>query len=394
MRLICTIPSDQTHENPFEFSYFLTTQKIANDCEEVIPTDGSPPYHRIWIIDEDQVDAARLHYQEYHANPTDPKFRVHDQEAIRIQEQKLLEAENEKAEERPAPLRRNRALSPAPYGKITTFLLLVVVFLFILSFFQKGIQSSPKLNGIAQSPLLPPIAKALIYDYPAYFDLRDQLLTFYTKKDIEEKKPLSEEALAILKKMEKTPYWQGIYDRFVAHIKDPNFPLVYKGPIFEKISQGQIWRLFTPALLHFDLLHIFFNVLWFILLGNQIEYRIRSFRYLLLIIATALTSNLTQYLMSGPFFMGLSGIVVGLAAFIWARQQVAPWEGYLLHKLTLVFLAIFVLGMLALQVIFFFFQIYTSFELGFAIANTAHLTGGITGYLLGRLRFFSLQNKK
>src|SRR5262249_32793246 len=133
--------------------------------------------------------------------------------------------------------------------------------------------------------------------------------------------------------------------------------------------------------------------LWFILLGNQIEFRIGSVRYLLFILITGILSNTAQYLMSGPFFMGLSGIVVGMAAFIWARQQIAPWEGYLLHRFTLIFLAIFVIGMFVLQVLFFFMQIFGKLEMPFGIANTAHLVGGITGYLLGRMRLFTLRPK-
>ncbi len=393
MRLICTISSESADENPYEFSYFLSTQKISNECEEVTPSDGSVPYHRIWIYDEDHVDQACQLYQEYHHNPKDSRFRIHDEETIRVQEQKVLEEEPEQANTATS-LRRSRVFSPAPYGKISLLILFIVVVLFVFALAQKGIHMAPKLEGVAEAPLVPPIEKALIYDYPSYFELRDALLALYTSKDIEEKQPLSEEALVLVRQMKRTPYWTGLYDRVVKHLQDPSFPISYQGPIFEKIGQGQVWRLFTPALLHFDLLHIFFNVLWFILLGNQIEYRIGSFRYLLLILVTALISNTSQYLMSGSFFMGLSGIVCGMAAFIWARQQTAPWEGYLLHRLTLLFLAIFVFGMFALQFVFFFLETFSSFKMNVLIANTAHIAGGISGYLLGRLRFFALQHVK
>ena len=156
--------------------------------------------------------------------------------------------------------------------------------------------------------------------------------------------------------------------------------------MFGDILEGQVWRLFTPSLLHFDFLHIFFNVLWFILLGNQIEYRIGPARYLGMIFVLGILTNTCQYIVSGPFFMGLSGIVCGMAAFIWARQQVAPWEGYLLHRFTLVFLAIFVVGMFLLQLIFFMMQTFATFELNIGIANTAHISGAIIGYLMGRMR--------
>lgn len=92
--------------------------------------------------------------------------------------------------------------------------------------------------------------------------------------------------------------------------------------------------------------------------------------------------------------MGLSGIVVGMAAFIWARQQIAPWEGYLLHRFTLIFLGIFVVGMFLLQIVLFVMQVTGDFGLTVGIANTAHLTGGCAGYLLGRLRLFALRPKR
>jgi len=240
-----------------------------------------------------------------------------------------------------------------------------------------------------QAPLLSNVEQNLIYDFPTYFAIRDELYKIYTPKEIEEKEPPSAQASQLIQNLRKTPVWMGIYDRFILHYRNPDIPLSYNGPLFEKIGQGEVWRLFTPTLLHFDLLHIFFNMLWFILLGNQIEFRLGWLRYLILILVAGIISNTAQYLMSGPFFMGLSGVVVGLAAFIWARQLKAPWEGYLLHRFTLIFLGIFVVGMFVLQTIFFFLQILGNFELTIGIANTAHLTGALVGYLLGQLRFFS-----
>lgn len=391
MRLICTINSKDSNENPYEFSYFLTTQKIANECDE--EPCGHDSVYRIWIYDEDHVEKARAFYDHYRQNPNDPRFRIRDEEAILAQEQQLQQ-EDEKESVTPLPPQKRRLTSHAPYGKITIFILLVSIFLFFAAIFQKGIQNSPQFPGIAPAPIVPPIEKSLIYDYPAYFELRDQLFAIYTPKEIESGKTPPPEALTILKKMEHTPFWIGIYDRIIQHIHKPSQPIAYHGPLFEKISQGEVWRLVTPAVLHYDLLHIFFNILWFMLLSHQIEFRIGALRYILFFIVTAAVSNTAQYLMSGPFFMGLSGVVCAMAAFIWARQQVAPWEGYLLNKLTLIFLAIFIFGILALQITFFVLQLYGYAESDISIANTAHLSGALTGYLLGRLRFFALRQKR
>lgn len=389
MRLICTI-IDQGRENPYEFSYYLTSQGIENDCEDV-SGEQEKPASRIWVYDEDQFERAQQLYQDYHADPSNPRYRAHYEEAIRAHEKKLLKSEEQPKSERPP--RPRRILSPAPYGVVSILILCIVTGLFIWSLTGRGSLIPPKIQGVIQAPILSPVEKALIYDYPTYFQLRDELLKLYPPKEIEEKKPPSPKARSLVEKLRQTPTWMGIYDRFVTHFRYPAIPLSYKGPMFEKIQQGEVWRLFTPALLHFDLLHIFFNVLWFILLGNQIEYRLGWYRYVILILAIAIVSNTAQYLMSGPFFMGLSGIVVGMAGFIWARQQKAPWEGYLLHRFTLIFLMIFVIGMFLLQIVFFILQLVGKFELTIGIANTAHLTGGLVGYLMGRMRLFSLKPK-
>jgi GlpG protein len=384
MRLICTI-TDHKRENPYELSYYLTSLGIQNECEE-----SAGGFH-IWVYDEDRVEEAQTLYEKFKQNPEDPIYRAKYPSAIQHQENVLnpppaqLKSDDEKKTV------RRRFLSPAPYGPITVAILLVTIALFIWAKLQGGMSIPPQIPGVLPAPLLPPINRHLIYDYPTYYELRDRLLKLYTPQQIEQKQSPSPDALRVLEKLKRTPVWIGIYDRFVNHFQNGSIPLLYHGSMFEKIRMGEVWRIFTPALLHFDILHIFFNLLWFILLANQIEYRLGWFRYCVLILLTGIVSNTAQYLMSGPFFLGLSGIVVGMAAFIWARQQLAPWEGYLLNRITLIFLGIFVLGMFALQIVFFFLQLTGKLQISIGIANTAHVAGGIVGYLLGRFRYFCLR---
>lgn len=380
MRLICTISTEQTNEKPYAFSLLLTSRGIENECESIPSDAGASTSFRIWVYEEDFVTQAQELYHRYRLNPKDPSYAVYQKEAVQ---------EGKKPLKPTSPPLRRRFLSPAPYGPISILILLTVCLLFVWAQIQRGTIIPPKIPGIIQAPLLAPVERSLIYDYPFYFETRDKLFTLYTPEEIEQKKPPSTEARQLIQELKVTSSWMGIYERIVVHFRNHEIPLLYEGTLFQKISQGEVWRLFTPALLHFDLLHIFFNVLWFILLGNQIEFRLGWGRYLLLILMTGLISNTAQYLMSGPFFMGLSGIICGMAAFIWARQQIAPWEGYLLHRFTLIFLASFVVGMFVLQVIFFFMQIMGK-SVTIGIANTAHLSGGLVGYLLGRLKFFAI----
>ncbi len=389
MRLICTITRealDAHTVHPLAFSAYLKKEGIANECEEIpSPMGGPPSQYRIWIHDEDQVEKASQLYQEYQKNPHDPRF---------VLTKKSVETEEEHPHER-APttavvVKKNRLLSPAPYGPLSILMLILVIGIYFWSKSQPHDFAPHHIPGVIDAPILAPLEKALIYDYPAYFQLRDELYKIYTPQEIEKKEPPSKEALLLIQKMQKTPLWIGLYDRVTHYLLKQAPTIFYPSPLFEKISSGEIWRTFTPALLHYNFLHIFFNVLWFIMLGNQIEFRIKAWKYLILLVLVGIFSNTAQYLMSGPFFMGLSGIVCGQAAFIWARQTVAPWEGYLLQRATLVFLALFVVGMFFLQLGFFVVQITGKMNPTFGIANTAHLSGALMGYLLGRSRFFSL----
>lgn len=93
--------------------------------------------------------------------------------------------------------------------------------------------------------------------------------------------------------------------------------------------------------------------------------------------------------MSGPFFIGYSGIITALAGFIWMRERLAPWEGYPLNRGTIYFLLFFILAILGLQVAAFFIQVLTTYDFAPNIANTAHISGAVIGALLGRRKFFA-----
>lgn len=90
------------------------------------------------------------------------------------------------------------------------------------------------------------------------------------------------------------------------------------------LASGQVWRLFTPDFLHFSWTHIIFNsvMLWF--LGSQIEWFDGRGRLVLLFIVTSLLSNTLQYMVSGPFFGGLSGVVYGILGYCWFSQRTLP----------------------------------------------------------------------
>jgi GlpG protein len=231
-----------------------------------------------------------------------------------------------------------------------------------------------------------------LFDLP---DVVQQTELFFQEHPMEPKqtpKDLSPEVRQKLDAMEHTPYWRGIYDWTLLKFKKGDTSEA-EGALFVKIREGQIWRLFTPCILHLDLLHILFNMIWLWVLGRSIEQRIGSLRTLWLTCAVALISNVVQYLMSGPFFLGYSGVVMGLAGFIWMREKVAPWEGYPLPRSTIWFLGFYVVALFVLQTVSFFIQLLSDYPFTLNIANSAHIAGALVGALLGRLSYFAWRVK-
>jgi GlpG protein len=231
-----------------------------------------------------------------------------------------------------------------------------------------------------------------MYDYPHSYEMVDKFVRIYGLEGLQNYENLPPEGLFLLKKILLTPVWEGFYSIAMNYFTQPKQPLQINAPLFEKIREGQVWRVFTPCLLHANILHIFFNMLWLIYLGKIIEDRLNSFRYLFLILITAIVSNTAQYLMSGPSFLGFSGVICGMLAFVWVRQKYAPWEGYRLAQGTFALMFFFVMSMAGIQALSFFLKIYYQAEYFPSIANTAHITGGVAGYLLGRMNLMAIKN--
>jgi GlpG protein len=139
----------------------------------------------------------------------------------------------------------------------------------------------------------------------------------------------------------------------------------------QEISNGQVWRLITPILLHGDLLHLAFNMLWLYNLGTLIERRVGSLLFALLVVAIAIPSNYAQFAAAGPFFGGMSGVVYGLFGYAWVRGRLDPTSGLWLQPSV----ALWMMGW------FVFCLVQTNLN----VANYAHGGGLVVGGLLGYL---------
>ncbi|MGZ3788680.1 MAG: rhomboid family intramembrane serine protease [Bacteriovorax sp.] len=159
-----------------------------------------------------------------------------------------------------------------------------------------------------------------------------------------------------------------------------------ESPLFSEVLNGQIWRLITPIFLHMNFLHILFNMLWFKDLGYLIEYNFGKNFLIPFVLLSGLVSNVCQYLVSGPEFGGMSGVLYAMLGFIWVYKKLHTDFEYSLPR--------FDIGMM----IGWFFLCLTG-ALG-PIANTAHGTGLVAGIMAAvgykftwskeRLKYFAL----
>lgn len=391
MRLIGTLKDEKAAQG---FSQALTDRGIENQCEITSVTDwGNPEYRdricRIWVTEEDRLEQALDLFQTFQENPQAPEFK----HPIGLAEEALrptLETLSGVKQRLERVQRTAAAMQPQPMGPVTLYMILLCCLLYFWgAILPSETQDVPgkflNTSIIATSP----VNKALLYDYPAAYELLDKFATLAREGKWTEDQAITAEGQQLLDQFAEMPYWKGFYHILVKYLRKENWRALLYAPTFEKISQGEGWRIVSPAFLHHDLLHILFNMLWLLILGKQMEERVGTWRYVLFCLLVGAFSNTAQYLMAGANFLGFSGILCGMLAYIWVRQSRAPWEGYQLQPGTFTFLTIFVVAMLGIQSFSFFSEVYWNGGIAAGIANTAHLSGALMGYLLGKTRYFA-----
>jgi GlpG protein len=148
-------------------------------------------------------------------------------------------------------------------------------------------------------------------------------------------------------------------------------------PLADSLAAGQWWRLVTPMLIHFGILHLAMNGMWYWELGRRIESRQGSINLIGLTLLFSLVSNYAQFVWSGAtLFGGLSGVLYGLLGHCWIFQLLAPNPAYRLPRgvlvMMLVWLVVCMSGLISM--------------IGFGeIANAAHVSGLLIGCFTGLL---------
>ena len=262
------------------FWSFLSKEKIDSSLEEKEGEEG----YEIWISDEDQINEASFHYQEFLKNHDDPKFKV------KLKDKRKPESlpESKKSGFKQYNLGNKWRSQEKSPGVVTLALIITSVAVFLIS----GMGKNTQIIG-----------------------------PFFISEEI-------------------------------------------NGGLDEIIS-GQLWRLITPIFLHFNLLHILFNCMWLHSLGSQIEKKKGTKFFTTFILCTAIVSNLSQFVITGPAFGGMSGVVYGLFGYVWIKSRLDPGDGFYIDPVV----AMIMLG--------FFLVCFTGAFGG--VANWAHAGGLIVG---------------
>lgn len=155
-------------------------------------------------------------------------------------------------------------------------------------------------------------------------------------------------------------------------LADPNQA---DGTFLPEVRAGEYWRLLSPIFLHFGPMHLLFNMMWLFQLGCMIEARRGVGTLAALVVVAGVLPMLAQYvvnLWTGPGYVGgMSGVVYGLAGFVWMRGKHDPASGVSLDRTTWIIMLVWLV---------------ICFGGGMGrIANTAHLAGLVIGLVWGRL---------
>lgn len=394
MRLIGSV---YTPDAVTQLDELLERNHIVHTIEPHTVTDWSLPTYgdrswMVWILNEEDLPKAQALYEQFleQHDPLTPASHPHTPSSA-----PLLPPPSALG-----PTEENTLMRQPPLKEVTALLIIICLLCFLGSYFL----TNPTDRGdFFSTPLIPtdPVKKTLLYDFPPYYAFVNQLIqTNWRQRD----KEITEQELEVYSKeleqsFQSRPVWMGYYAIALAYLHGEPWEAMLNAPRFEKIKQGEVWRIVSPIFLHQNLLHLLFNLLWVYLLGRQLEFGLGPVRYILFCLIVAAVSNTAQYLVSGPNFLGISGLVCGMVTYIWlcSRQERTLIRSrprtYFLTPGTFQGLFLFVCALFAIQALSFLLEATKQIAIPVGVANTAHIVGGLTGALLATFAMCLKANK-
>jgi GlpG protein len=270
MRLLGRLPNQATAS---QFTNYLYTLGI--EC--VIEPTKEPVEFEIWVRDEDHLVRAGEEFILFQSNPNDERYASAEPQATKLRQEKSKQAAKAASLKRSLP---NRGLpvglGQGQRGGLVTILLTIAA-----------------------------IAVTLGTDFASRSmeEYRRSVFTARLGQEENIKEPLASRLMFV-----------GYGDYF-KHGKDP----------LASLKKGELWRLFTPALLHLGVGHALFNIMALLTMGSLCERMLGQNQYTFLLLTSHLLGTLMQALLpwqSSPFFGGLSGIVYGIFGYLWIRPLV------------------------------------------------------------------------
>lgn len=157
-------------------------------------------------------------------------------------------------------------------------------------------------------------------------------------------------------------------------------PVFWTGEKLDFMSfwQNDIYRWWSPALIHLSLMHIVMNSFWWWVLAKEIELNDGHIGLIALTLILALGAGYAQYLAVGPYFAGLSGVTYGLMGWVWGRQyryRAAPLPRYQLPSWLFPFM------MVTMVIIIMFDSAFGGLNIG----HESHIAGALLGVAIAVL---------
>jgi GlpG protein len=148
------------------------------------------------------------------------------------------------------------------------------------------------------------------------------------------------------------------------------FELLRMGTLGFIFESWELWRLITPVFLHFDIMHLVFNMVLLWVFGRQLELHEKRITLLMLLLVFAVIPNVTQNLLVGIRFGGMSGVVYAVLGYCWLSNRIGSRAVFAFPNA--------MMGLMVGWMLLGFTDILTWIGLP-AMANMAHLGGLVAG---------------